>query len=152
MSTASKKQPKFRTNDELGKIFRNRRKELGITQMQIAEQIGTRQQVIGHIEKGTAKRSVYAAEICKILNLNLDTTLFDTDNQPAYLKEDDYQNLEVLFSNTLKTLADFNQLHDKPFIPDEQISDTVKLLLKQLKKYVEEEGWELALMYKWWVY
>lgn len=133
--TAAK--PTFRFNDELGKIFRERRKELGITQWQLAEKVGTRQQVIAHIENGIVKRTVYAAEICKVLDLNLDTTLFANNTPPAFLNDKDYQQLEEVFGNTLKVLADFNSLHEKPFIPNEEIPDVVNLLLKKLKKHVE---------------
>lgn len=137
MSKANTDTPKARLNDELGKIFRERRKELGIAQWQLAEKIGTRQQVIAHIENGVAKRSVFAPEICKILGLNLDMTLFGTSEPDSYLREQDYQQLEEVFSSTLKILADFNGLHDKPFVAEEDIPSTVEVLLKKLRKHVE---------------
>lgn len=138
MNQAAKAKPTFRLNDELGKIIRARRKELGLTQTELAERVGTRQQVIAHIERGVVKRTVYAAEICKVLKLNLDTTLFANNSPASYLKEEDYQHLEEIFGNTLQVLADFNALHDKPFIPKEEIPDAVELLMKKLKKYMDE--------------
>lgn len=130
--------PRFRTNDELGKIFRERRKELGITQWQVAEKLGTRQQVIAHIENGVAKRTVFAAEICKLLNLNLDTTLFDTNEKSSYVNESDYESLTKVFVNTLSVLASYNELHDKPFIPPDDIQSTADILIKKLRKHVEK--------------
>lgn len=130
--------PRFRTNDELGKIFRERRKELGITQWQVAEKLGTRQQVIAHIENGVAKRTVFAAEICKLLNLNLDTTLFDTNEKSSYVNESDYENLTKVFVNTLSVLASYNELHDKPFIPPDDIQSTADILIKKLRKHMEK--------------
>lgn len=130
--------PRFRTNDELGKIFRDRRKELGITQWQVAEKLGTRQQVIAHIENGIAKRTVFAAEICKLLNLNLDTTLFDTNERSSYVNESDYENLTKVFVNTLSVLASYNELQDKPFIPPDDIQSTADILIKKLRKHMEK--------------
>lgn len=94
--------------------------------------------MIAHIENGVAKRTVFAAEICKLLNLNLDTTLFDTNEKSSYVNESDYENLTEVFVNTLSVLASYNELHDKPFIPPDDIQSTADILIKKLRKHMEK--------------
>jgi transcriptional regulator with XRE-family HTH domain len=58
-----------------GKYVRNRREELGLTQNEVAEYIGTTQVYLTYLESGRKSSPVdvvVAHRLCEILKLNLD--------------------------------------------------------------------------------
>lgn len=65
--------------EDIGLRIRNRRKELKLTQEQLAEEIDLTATYIGAIERSTSKCSIETlVKIANALNLNMDFLLFGT--------------------------------------------------------------------------
>lgn len=61
------------TKQEIGQILKTAREAKGLTQKQVAEQIGRRQQIIGHWETGYAQPDANTLfELCDIYDLSID--------------------------------------------------------------------------------
>lgn len=61
----------------IGLRIQNRRKEKGLSQDQLSEQIGISLSFLGHIERGTRKASVETlARICKALDADMHYIVF----------------------------------------------------------------------------
>lgn len=64
----------LRSPEELGKALSRRRRELGLTQEQVADLIGTNRRVVGELErgKGTVRLKI-AIDVCSVLGLDLES-------------------------------------------------------------------------------
>lgn len=53
---------------EFGRVIREVRTELGLTQAELAEKIGSAQQTVARYETGNAKASIdYLAKVCELI-------------------------------------------------------------------------------------
>mgnify|MGYP003319352528 CR=1 FL=1 len=65
----------------IGQRIQNHRKEKGLSQEQLSEQIGISLSFLGHIERGTRKASVETlARICKSLDVDMHYIVFGYSN------------------------------------------------------------------------
>lgn len=76
----------FQPESELmnfGKIIQLARKQMGITQDQLAEKVGISVGYMGAIERKRDQRPSFdvAFKICKVLNISLDKLLFPTEDK-----------------------------------------------------------------------
>ncbi len=99
----------------MGKRIRAKRKELNLTQEQLAEEAGISPSHIGEIERGTSICSLAVlVNIASILDLNLDTLVKGINDE----------NADSAFSEILDTLSkDNKELYIKLC---ENIADTLK--------------------------
>lgn len=131
-------------NKYIGLSIKAHRKQAKLTQAQLGERVGTSQQIIAAIEKGLSKRSVFIPEVCRVLGLDIESTMF-TDAAPPVIdkntsrfSEDEFTQLEQMFTKALRVLGEFNELHHKPFIPADDIQSTVALLVQQVRDLADE--------------
>lgn len=75
---------KIRTASELGLLLRERRRELGLTQEELADRIGVSRQWVGKVEKGRQRadaglvlRAVGALRLVLDVHRDSDPTVFD---------------------------------------------------------------------------
>ena len=97
---------------EMGKRIADRRRELGMTQVQVAEQVGLSLQSISCIELGKkAVRPENLLNLCRVLGTTSDYILTGEKNEKqlmgiwrkiAKLNEDDYQLIETIIEHLNK--------------------------------------------------
>ena len=97
---------------EMGKRISDRRRELGLTQVQVAEQVGLSLQSISCIELGKkAVRPENLLNICRVLGTTSDyiltgekteKQLMGLQRKIAKLNEDDYQLIETIIEHLNK--------------------------------------------------
>ncbi|MEF9879566.1 MAG: helix-turn-helix transcriptional regulator [Raoultibacter sp.] len=67
----------------MGQKIRKRRRELSLTQEQLAEAIDVSASFVGHIERGTKKASLETLEkLCVALNISMDSVAMPVDFEP----------------------------------------------------------------------
>lgn len=82
----------FQPESELmnfGKIIQLARKQMGITQDQLAEKVGISVGYMGAIERKRDQRPSFdvAFKICKVLNISLDKLLFPTEDKEHWMQK-----------------------------------------------------------------
>lgn len=97
---------------EMGKRISDRRRELGLTQVQVAEQVGLSLQSISCIELGKkAVRPENLLNICRVLGTTSDyiltgekteKQLMGLQRKIAKLNDDDYQLIETIIEHLNK--------------------------------------------------
>ena len=75
----------------IGKRIRKQRKEKGLSQERLAEQVGVSLSFIGHVERGTRVLSVETlARLCKALEMDMHYVVFGCPNghsEPSHNRE-----------------------------------------------------------------
>lgn len=128
---------------ELGKMIRLRRKQLGMTQKELAERAHVSQQMITALETGRIKRSTSLPELFRSLDLDISKAVNSAVSAPeqvtAYplISKSDYNSILSIIKSTL---TDFHEQHlddGQPFIVnslniDEVTAEIGKKLAEQL--------------------
>lgn len=106
---------------DLGKMIRQRRKQLGMTQKELAKRANVSQQMITALETGRIKRTASTPELFRALDLDINKALSDNPEikgLTAYplVSENDF---ESILSIIKVTLSDYHASHldnGEPFI------------------------------------
>lgn len=116
---------------ELGKMIRLRRKQLGMTQKELAERAHVSQQMITALETGRIKRSTSMPELFRSLDLDISKAVNDSVNAPeqvvAYpmLSQSDYQSILSIIKNTLTNNYEQHLDNGQPFIVNSTNIDAI---------------------------
>ena len=92
---------------ELGKMIRLRRKQLGMTQKELAERAHVSQQMITALETGRIKRSTSLPELFRSLDLDISKAVNNAVSAPDYsmayplISKADYQAILSIIRNSL---------------------------------------------------
>ena len=90
---------------KIGQKIRQYRKALGLSQEQVAEQIGISVTHMSHIETGNTKLSLQVlVDIAKILNVQTDDLLFDSKNDKTIAIQEIAESLETCDAQQAKLL------------------------------------------------
>jgi putative transcriptional regulator len=89
---------------EFSERLKNLRKQAHLTQVDVAEKLGISQQAYASWERGVKKPTQEnLVKIAQILNVSIDYLL---DNSDADIKNDELDNVEILFRMNSKGLTD----------------------------------------------
>ena len=72
------------TKQEIGKILKSAREATGLTQQQVAEKFGRKQQVVGHWETGYAQPDANTLfELCDLYGISIDEAFGKKKMEPS---------------------------------------------------------------------
>ncbi len=122
----------------VGEVIRNRRKQMRMTQLELAKLIGTSQQVIVGIEKEYYRRSRFLGPVCEALALDLDEITRAELTPPVSTALERLPHVEEAVRDSLTTLMRYHSLHDNPFIIDEDnLEEVTGLICKAIGKELD---------------
>lgn len=107
---------------ELGKMIRLRRKQLGMTQKELAERAHVSQQMITALETGRIKRSTSLPELFRSLDLDISKAVNNAVSAPDYamayplISKADYQAILSIIRNSLFEYHEQHLDKGEPFI------------------------------------
>lgn len=129
-------------NKHIGLSIKTHRKHAKLTQAELGRHVGTSQQIVAAIEQGLSKQSAFIPPICRVLGLDIETTMFTDEipclvspDQPS-LSEEELAQLEQRFSKVLRVLGELNEIQHKPFLPQEDLPNAVELLIQQVRELI----------------
>ena len=84
------------TKQEIGQVLKSAREAKGMTQKQVAEMLGRRQQIVGHWETGYAQPDANTLfELCDIYDISIDEA-FGKKKDPEILDQTNEKHAEIL--------------------------------------------------------
>lgn len=134
----------------LGDLIRIRRNKLDMTQTDLAEKIGSSQQVIATIENGVVKRSKYLEPIFEALGI--------TEEQAAEFSNITTVDMDIVttaLEEALNTMVNYEHMFDRSLVINKsnqrrmvnailkQVQESVENRLKASKAAVDQESHEV---------
>lgn len=71
--------------EKVGKIIRERRRELGLTQSDLGDKLNCCSLTVSHLESGKSVGTKLLGDICKILGLELSVKLINNEEESAII-------------------------------------------------------------------
>lgn len=137
----------------LGDLIRIRRNKLDMTQTDLAERIGSSQQVIATIENGVVRRSKYMEPIFEVLDI--------TEEQAAEYNNVTTVDMEIVtcaVEEALNTMINYEHMFDRSLVINKtnqrrvvnailkQVHESVEIKLKATKQAIETEAEDVEVM------
>ena len=127
---------------EVGKMIRLRRKQLGLTQAELATKVEVSQQTIAALENGYVRKTTCLPSLFHILGLDITVVMKEAGQAPtveAYslLSQEDMATITDSLRDTMHTLYNYHALADEPFtITLDNIEYVVNTLCDDITKHL----------------
>lgn len=118
-----------------GKVLKELRKEKGITQEELAKQIGVARSLIGMVEADKQEGGrILATKVSKYFNVSIDYLEGLTTNKKGLGAEK-----ETLFTNFLSFLIDNDIIKDENNIDENTKELILNMVKKEIKKIIKDK-------------